>query len=197
MRKKKIKASLAKPRFTWNIAINKWCMYIYICIALGLGVIQSLLRCGRVAKYSDEYVSFAVCSSVSLFVCLSACITWKLHGQSSSYFLCMLPVTRSFSDGIAIRYVLSGFTDDVIVVLRRSPHGGKPTNQAWATRRPASSQAVLVSRQSRTRDVSQARPHQWTKVSSQHLHKLVSGRDFSQAATMLWLCGGLSSPYGC
>jgi len=42
------------------------------------------------------------------FVCLSARITQKPHGRTSSDFLCMLPVAvaRSSPDGLAIRYVL-------------------------------------------------------------------------------------------
>jgi len=55
-------------------------------------------------------MSMFVCLSVclSLCVCLFACMTRKLNVRFTPNFLCMLPmpVARSSSDGIAIRYVL-------------------------------------------------------------------------------------------
>jgi len=52
----------------------------------------------RPPKYCDEFVR--------LSVCLSARISRKPDGRSSPNFLCILPVARSFSGGVAIRYVL-------------------------------------------------------------------------------------------
>jgi len=59
-------------------------------------------------------VCLSVCVSVS--VCLSAIISLELHTRSSPIFLCVLPIAVSLfsSGGVVIRYVLSGFMDDVI-----------------------------------------------------------------------------------
>jgi len=55
-------------------------------------------------RYCDEHFCLSVCPSVSL----SARISRKPLGRTSPNFLCMfrVAVARSFSDGVAIRYVL-------------------------------------------------------------------------------------------
>jgi len=73
--------------------------------------------------------------------------------------------------------------------IRSSPYGSRPTNRAWATGWPASSQAVLLPRQPRTRDISRASMvHQltWGCLSSY----AVSSYDWPSchyAVTMWWL----------
>ena len=53
---------------------------------------------------------------MSVFVCLSAIISSELHVRSAPNVLRTLPmaVARSSSGGVAIRYVLPVFMDDVI-----------------------------------------------------------------------------------
>jgi len=76
-----------------------------------------LLRSGRVAMFCDEHVYLSVC----LFVRLSVCLSIHVHNSKTvqpnfSKYLCMLPVAlaRSFSDGVAICYVILVFTGDVM-----------------------------------------------------------------------------------
>ena len=59
---------------------------------------------GKGAKYCDE----RACMSVCLYVCLSVRVSLKPHDQTSRKLPYMLTVAvaRSFSDDIAIRYVL-------------------------------------------------------------------------------------------
>ena len=59
----------------------------------------------RCAKYCDEYV------------CLSACVTRKPHGQTPPIFLCTLPMaqSRSSSGGI-VMLCISGFVDDNVFI---------------------------------------------------------------------------------
>ena len=62
--------------------------------------------------------------SVCLSVCLSASISLELLDRSSQNLLCRFPVAvaQSSSGGVAIRYVLNGFMDDVMFG-RSGPYG--------------------------------------------------------------------------
>ena len=62
----------------------------------------------KILNIYESLLIIVLSMSVCLSVCLSASVARKLCGQISPNFLCMLPVpmARSFSDGIAIRYVL-------------------------------------------------------------------------------------------
>jgi len=90
------------------------------------------------AEYCDERVSVCLSVCVCVCVCLSAIISSELHIRSSpnflrTNFLHTLPmaVARSFSGGVAIRYVLP-----VLLITSSSL-----TSQGWSRRRrPAEAQ---------------------------------------------------------
>jgi len=97
----------AVPLQKAELYLSRW---MHSLETLGLLYISRLLRPVRVVKYCDEYVCLSVCVSVCLSVYVSVCQHASLETvrPNSTIFLCMLPVAvaRSFSDGVAICYVL-------------------------------------------------------------------------------------------
>jgi len=121
-------------------------------------------------------------------------------------FSCVLPValSQSCSDGVAICYVLSvlwmtscfhtmgligGRTGTALCTSSSVAAGGRrPMWVGW----PVRSQAVLLPRRPRTRDVALATALQSTQGRSQCLRKQSAVMTI-EAATTLWPCGGLCS----
>ena len=74
------------------------------CIVLPFSIIYFITQ----PLIGERSIAITVSVCLSVCVCLSAIIFSELHVQSSTIFLCMLPmaVARSSSGGVVIRYVL-------------------------------------------------------------------------------------------
>jgi len=103
------------PVETLCVRVVRQSVCVCVCVR-PLSPTSSYSAPGRQAEYCDE----RVCLSVCVCLCLSTIISSELHIQSSSKFLCLLPmaVARSSAAGVVIRYVLPVFRYDVIFALK-------------------------------------------------------------------------------
>jgi len=133
---------------------------------------------------------------VCLSVCLSTRITRKPCGRTLPIILCMLPVARFFSDGIAICYAL------LVLQMTSCFHTTEPIGKQTGIALGTSPLIATVSRPARKLASSlsvQAATNTWRcrdmalqsiRGPSQHLHKQSAVMTI-EVATTLWLCGRL------